>query len=161
MAKKKADSTDGARPKISKKEFISGLKIREVRKDTQKLEAADSVRKTEAGGVKLISSRKPKIYTKIRALRPDVLCQVTRKEGNYLEVSFNEIDHGMLSLLKERLNFKDEVLECGYFIDHPVVGKPVFKLRTKGKEALEVWNKTVEEVLKELVEFKAAVVKAK
>lgn len=146
MAKKKESSSKGAKPGVSKKEFISGLKTKEIKRDE---------------GVKLISSRKQKIYTKIRALRSDVLCQVTKKERDYLEVSFNEIDHGLLSVLKERLNSKDEVLECGYFIEHPVVGKPVFKLRAKGKEALEVWNKTVEEVLKELAEFKAAVVKAK
>ncbi len=146
MAKKKGSSSEGARMKVSRKEFISGLRTKEIKRDEN---------------VKLISSRKPKIYTKVRALRPDVLCQVTRKEGNYLEVSFNEIDHGLLSLLKERLNSKDEVLECGYFIEHPVVGKPVFKLRTKGKEALEIWNRVVEEVLKELAEFKSAVAKAK
>ena len=146
MAKKKADSMEQTKPKVSRKEFISGLKTKEIKREE---------------GVKLISSRKPKIVIKERVKRPEQLAQITKKERDYLEVTFNEIDHGILSLLKERLNVKDEVLECGYYIEHPVIGKPVFKLRTKGKEALDVWNQTVEEVLKELSEFKTAVVKVK
>ena len=51
------------------------------------------------------------------------------------KLEFEKKDEGFLSLVKKYL-WEDKATEmAGYKIDHPEVGKPVFILRTKGKNA--------------------------
>lgn len=70
-----------------------------------------------------------------------------------LKVEFDKKDEGFLSLIKKYL-WQDKATElAGYKIDHPEVGKPVFVLKTKGKEAKKVWNDALTSVKKDLEEL--------
>ncbi|MEM4714207.1 MAG: DNA-directed RNA polymerase subunit L [Candidatus Nanoarchaeia archaeon] len=83
--------------------------------------------------------------------------KILKEEKDWLEIEFEEVDHGLLSMLKEAIWMQDGVEIASFRIDHPEVGKPVFILRTKNKDAKKVWNDAVDSLLKTIDQFKKEV----
>jgi len=87
--------------------------------------------------------------------------KVVESKKDILKVEFNEIDHGIMSLIKDKL-WEDKATEmAGYQVTHPEKGVLKFTLRTKGKEAKKVWNETLDRIQKELKEFDSEIKKLK
>jgi len=81
--------------------------------------------------------------------------EVLKKGKNELNIQFSEIDQGVLNLIKSSL-WQDNATEVASFrIDHPETGKPVFILRTKGKEAKKVWNDAIDRLGKQIDKLKS------
>ena len=80
--------------------------------------------------------------------------KIIRDEKTELNVEFSEIDNGQLNLIKEALWEDSAVDTAGFRINHPEVGKPVFFLRTKGKQAKKVWNDAIAKLTKNFESIK-------
>ncbi len=76
--------------------------------------------------------------------------EVLKEEKHELQVQFSEIDHGFLNLLKEAIWQQSGVEMASFRLEHPEVSKPLFVLKTKGKEAKKVWNSALESVSEQL-----------
>jgi DNA-directed RNA polymerase subunit L len=76
--------------------------------------------------------------------------EVLKEETHELQVQFSEIDHGMLNLIKEAVWQQSGVEMASFRIEHPEVSKPLFILKTKGKDAKKVWNSAIESTKEEL-----------
>ena len=86
---------------------------------------------------------------------------ILESKNDLLKLEFEKKDEGFLSLVKKYL-WEDKATEmAGYKIDHPEVGKPVFILRTKGKNAKKVWNDALAAIKKDLETFKQDIKKIK
>jgi DNA-directed RNA polymerase subunit L len=79
--------------------------------------------------------------------------KVLEREKNSLKVKFEEIDQGILNLIKTALWKNSSTEMAGFRIDHLEDGHPVFLLKTKGKAAKDVWNKTVDGLVKDFDSF--------
>ena len=83
--------------------------------------------------------------------------ETIKSEKNELRLRFNEIDQGFLSLIKSCL-WEDSTTElAGFNIDHPIVGNPTFILKTKGRSAKDVWNKSLERANKQISDFESKI----
>lgn len=78
---------------------------------------------------------------------------VLEKEKDRLKIQFGTIDQGMLNAIRNALWQNPAVEAAGFDLVHPQVGKPIFFLQTKGKDAKEVWNKTVEGLMKDAADL--------
>ena len=82
-------------------------------------------------------------------LKPDVL--TSSKEE--LTLKFTRIDQGFLNMIKEEL-WNDKATDvAGFRVTHPQVGVAEFSLKTKGKQAKQVWNSALSRLSKKLAEF--------
>jgi len=78
-------------------------------------------------------------------MKPTVLSS----EKNLIKLEFEKLDQGVLSAIKAKL-WEDKATElAGFKTNHPEVDKPMFILRTKGKEAKKVWNSAISSLKKE------------
>ena len=73
-----------------------------------------------------------------------------KKEKQYIEIKFNEMDIGLLNALKEII-LKDADIEFaavkkGHFLDD----KHILSIRTKKKDAISVIKKAIDEFQKDL-----------
>ncbi|HKZ50003.1 MAG TPA: RpoL/Rpb11 RNA polymerase subunit family protein [Candidatus Nanoarchaeia archaeon] len=75
---------------------------------------------------------------------------ILKEDKDILEVQLSEADHGFLNMLKEALWKQSGVEMASFRLEHPEVSKPVFVLRTKGKEAKKVWNSALDSVSADL-----------
>jgi DNA-directed RNA polymerase subunit L len=66
--------------------------------------------------------------------------EILKEETHELQVQFSEIDHGFLNLIKEAIWQQSGVEMASFRLEHPEVSKPLFVLKTKGKDAKKVWN---------------------
>lgn len=87
--------------------------------------------------------------------------EVLKDEKHELQVQFSEIDHGFLNLIKEAIWQQSGVELASFRLEHPEVSKPVFILKTKGKEAKKIWNSALESVSEELDKLSKEVKKLK
>lgn len=69
-----------------------------------------------------------------------------KKDKNLLKLQFSEIDQGALNLIKSIIWQDNATQIAGFHIEHPEVGKPVFTLKTKNKEAKKVWNDALDKL---------------
>ena len=79
--------------------------------------------------------------------------EILKEETHELQIQFSEIDHGFLNLIKEAIWQQSGVEMASFKVEHPEVSKPLFILKTKGKDAKKVWNSaiaTIEEQLEKL-----------
>jgi DNA-directed RNA polymerase subunit L len=76
--------------------------------------------------------------------------EVLKEEKDLLELSFSETDQGLLNMIKEALWKQAGVEMASFRLDHPEISKPVFMLKTKGKDAKKVWNSAVESLSEDL-----------
>ena len=72
--------------------------------------------------------------------------EVLKKDKNEIKLQFSEIDQGILNLIKSSLWEDNATKVASFMIAHPEIGKPVFLLKTKGKEAKKVWNDAIEKL---------------
>jgi DNA-directed RNA polymerase subunit L len=87
--------------------------------------------------------------------------EVLKEEKHELQVQFSEIDHGFLNLLKEAIWQQSGIEIASFRLEHPEVSKPLFVLKTKGKEAKKVWNSAIESVSEQLEKLSKEVKKLK
>lgn len=80
--------------------------------------------------------------------------KIINQESNSVEVDFGELDHSIPHLLVERLTNGKDVEFVAYKVDHPVISTPCFILKTKKGDALKLLVDTLEEIQKEVAEFK-------
>jgi len=77
------------------------------------------------------------------------------KEKNMVEVEVDGADISLLNALVEKLTNAKGVEMAAYKLDHPVVGKPVLMVKTKGaSDASSVLAKALDELESETEEFK-------
>ncbi len=69
--------------------------------------------------------------------------KVAENKKDSLLIDFEKYDQGILNLVKESLWADKATQMAGFRITHPTIGKAVFVLKTKGKEASSVWNGAV------------------
>lgn len=70
--------------------------------------------------------------------------EILKEETHELQVQFSEIDHGFLNLIKEAIWQQSGVEMASFKLEHPEVSKPLFILKTKGKDAKKVWNSALD-----------------
>ncbi|MGC8940481.1 MAG: RpoL/Rpb11 RNA polymerase subunit family protein [Candidatus Nanoarchaeia archaeon] len=80
--------------------------------------------------------------------------KVLKEESDWLEIQFEEIDHGILNALKSALWEQKGVELASYSLDHPEIGKPILILRTAGRNAKDVWNSAIESLIKTIEQLK-------
>ena len=76
--------------------------------------------------------------------------EVLNEEKDRLELKFSETDHGLLNMIKEALWKQSGVELASFKLEHPEISKPVFVLKTKGKEAKKVWNSAIDSIEEDL-----------
>jgi DNA-directed RNA polymerase subunit L len=80
--------------------------------------------------------------------------EVLKEETHELQIQFNEIDHGLLNLIKEELWKQPGVEIASFRLEHPEVSKPLFVLKTKNKDAKKVWNSALDSINEQLDKLK-------
>ncbi len=87
--------------------------------------------------------------------------KVAESEKNMLKLKFEELDQGLLNLIREEL-WQDKATDmAGFQVTHPQVGHAVFTLKTKGKAPKTVWNAAVDRVSKQTDELSKELKKLK
>jgi DNA-directed RNA polymerase subunit L len=66
--------------------------------------------------------------------------EILKEETHEMQIQFSEIDHGFLNMIKEAVWQQSGVEMASFRIEHPEVSKPLFILKTKGKDAKKIWN---------------------
>ena len=77
-------------------------------------------------------------------MKPTIL----KTEKNLLKIELEHLDQGILNAIKAQLWQDSATQTAGFKTNHPDVDKPVFILRTKGKDAKKVWNSAISELKK-------------
>jgi len=86
---------------------------------------------------------------------------VLKEDKDEIQVEFSEANHGFLNMIKEAI-WKESGVELASFrMEHPEVSKPVFVLKTKGKEAKKVWNSALDSISSDLDKFEKELKKLK
>lgn len=80
--------------------------------------------------------------------------EILTKEKNMIELEFEDVDHSVLQLLVEKLNTEKDVEFVSYKLEHPVLRKPKFVLKTKKKEAIKLFQSALADAKKDLETFK-------
>ena len=75
-------------------------------------------------------------------------------EKNTLELELVGMDHSLAQLIAEKLNQDKEVEFAAYKVEHPIVSSPKLFVKTKKGEASKLVLKKLEEIKKEVTEFK-------
>jgi DNA-directed RNA polymerase subunit L len=86
---------------------------------------------------------------------------VLKEDKDSLQVELSEADHGLLNVIKEALWKQSGVEVASFRLEHPEVSKPVFVLKTKGKDAKKVWNSALESISSDLEKFEKEIKKLK
>lgn len=81
----------------------------------------------------------------------EVALKVDRK--NELEFVVKGVDNGFAGLLVSRLLKEDDVEVAQYEMPNPLLGGPIFYVKTKGTPAREVLQKTIRAMKKDLKEL--------
>lgn len=76
--------------------------------------------------------------------------EILKEEKDALQLTFSETDQGLLNMVKEALWKQSGVEIAAFKLDHPEISKPVFVLKTKGKDAKKVWNSAIESLADDL-----------
>ncbi len=80
--------------------------------------------------------------------------EVIKKQKTNLQLSFKPFDQGLLNAINEK-NWTDNDVEIsGFQITHPEVGKAIFTLKTKKKDAKAIWNASLASLKKDFAELK-------
>ena len=69
--------------------------------------------------------------------------ELIKSESNELIIDFKPFDQAILNLVKEELWQDSATQVAGFKVTHPQVGVAHFVLKTKGKNAKDVWNSAV------------------
>jgi len=80
--------------------------------------------------------------------------KIIRNEKNVLEIDLGEIDQSLARVIAEKLNETKGVEFAACKVQHPVVGTPYLVVKTKGADPAGLVTKKLEEIKKEVTEFK-------
>lgn len=80
--------------------------------------------------------------------------KILKSEKNILEIDLGEIDQSIAQLIVEKLNETKGVEFAACKVAHPVIGTPYLIVRTKGANPVGLVSKKLEEIKKEIGEFK-------
>ncbi len=76
------------------------------------------------------------------------------KEKDSLEIELQDCDQALAHMIVERLNASSDVEFAAFKKEHPLVAHPKIYLRTKSKDPNEILVKAIENIRKEVAEFK-------
>ena len=85
--------------------------------------------------------------------------KVNAKSDKYWEVELVGEDRSVPSMLTQALHANPDVEFAACVVEHPLVGNPKMVVRTKNKKAADAIEKAVDEVLKQVKEFKTKIKK--
>ena len=80
--------------------------------------------------------------------------KIIRSEKNILEIDVDHIDPSLAQLIVEKLNETKGVEFAAWKKAHPVVGTPHIIVKTKGANPVSLVTKKLEEIKKEVGDFK-------
>jgi DNA-directed RNA polymerase subunit L len=80
--------------------------------------------------------------------------KVLINEKNTVELDLAGVDHSLAQMLAEKLNEEKDVEFASYKVEHPLVGTPKLYLRTKKGEAAKLVLEKLEEIRKEVLDFR-------
>lgn len=80
--------------------------------------------------------------------------KILKKEKNELEVDLGDVDYSIAQIIAERLQDAKGVEFVACKVTHPVVGTPHLIIKTKGADPAKLLTKEIEEVKKQVTEFK-------
>lgn len=80
-----------------------------------------------------------------------------QKDKNLIEFECEKADHSILQLLAEKLNNQDGVEFAAYKIEHPMLKKPKFIIKTKKKEASAFLLEALKSIQQDFEEFRKKV----
>ena len=82
-----------------------------------------------------------------------------KNERNYIELEFVDSEPSILKAVVANLIDEKEVEFCTVKIDHPQIGNPIFILRTKNADALELLKKAIKKLKEDVVSLEKSVKK--
>ncbi len=80
--------------------------------------------------------------------------KILKQDKNTLEIDIGDIDQSLAAMIVEKLNGTKGVEFAAYKREHPIVGAPHLIVKTKGSDPAKVLDKILEEVKKEVSEFR-------
>jgi DNA-directed RNA polymerase subunit L len=80
--------------------------------------------------------------------------KILSEEKNSIELDFGSVDQSLAQYLAEKLNADKDVEFAACKVDHPIIGYPRLILRTKKGDPKKIVLEKLEEIRKEVVEFK-------
>jgi DNA-directed RNA polymerase subunit L len=81
--------------------------------------------------------------------------KILTNEKNVLEMELKGADQSLAQLLAERLGEDKDVEFASFKVEHPIVGEPKIYVRTKKGEPGKLVLEKLDEIKKEVTEFKA------
>jgi DNA-directed RNA polymerase subunit L len=75
---------------------------------------------------------------------------INRKDGNTVEIVFENIEYSILNELKGRLLEDDEVVFASIVEEHPEKKNLIMKIKTKSKDPLTYLKKAAKELSKDI-----------
>jgi len=84
--------------------------------------------------------------------------EVVRVAEDYIEFRAEGETHTLFSPLVEYLSMDPEVEYVTYDVDHPLLERVTFRLKTRGSNPLEVVRRVVERILRDLEELERQMV---
>ena len=80
--------------------------------------------------------------------------KILKQDKNTLEIDIGDIDESLAAMIVEKLNGTTGVEFAAYKREHPIIGTPHLVVKTKGSDPAKVLDKILEEVKKEITEFR-------
>ncbi len=81
--------------------------------------------------------------------------KILTNEKNVLEMELRGADQSLAQLLAEKLGEDKDVEFASFKVEHPIVGEPKIYIRTKKGEPGKLVLEKLDEIKKEVTEFKA------
>ncbi len=81
--------------------------------------------------------------------------RVLINEKNTIELELGDVDQSLAQLLAEKLTAESDVEFAAFKVEHPLIGKPTLYVKTKKGDASKIVAEKLEEIKKEVTEFKS------
>jgi len=81
--------------------------------------------------------------------------KILTNEKNVLEMELRGADQSLAQLLAEKISEDKDVEFASFKVEHPIVGEPKIYVRTKKGEPGKLVLEKLDEIKKEVTEFKA------
>lgn len=82
--------------------------------------------------------------------------KILNYEKNVLEFEIDGVEYTIPELLTGKLSANESVEFVSYKVEHPLIGRPRIIVKTKNKNALDVTLDALDEIKKDIAEFKKA-----
>lgn len=80
--------------------------------------------------------------------------KIIKSTATEIEIEIEDESHGVCNALRHILMQDDDVEYAVYNIDHPLTGKPIMTIKTKGSNPKDALKKAAEELKTESMAFK-------